>query len=113
MDFLQGTALGAGLGAGVGGAIPAAGEAVASTRESINIYGGEAGAINPTPKPSDQFSQNDLQDMAKNETPSQIEKKLEPVTGPVVANQIAPAIAKPLDAHTAARIIDNDSLMRN
>lgn len=98
LDFLQG----AGLGAVLGGATGSLGAGVKSA-QPLN----EAGGINNPIKPSDQFSQEDLQKMANNDDPKAVAKQLEPVTGKVVAQQIAPSIAKSTDPNVAANIIDN------
>ena len=58
-------------------------------------------------KPSDQIAPEDLQKMAQSDNPTEIEKQLTPVTGPVVAKQIAPAVAITDRPETVANAIDN------
>lgn len=79
MDFLQG----AGFGAALGGA----GGAVGSAAKNL-------------------FSAKQLDKFANNESISQVKKDLTPVTGPVVAERIAPAVAHTNDPNIAANIID-------
>lgn len=68
----------------------------------------ETGAVGPNViKPSGQFSDEDLSKMAVSQSPEQIIKQLEPVTGPIVARRIAPAIVQAHDPHVTANIIDN------
>lgn len=99
----QGAALGGATGGALGAGVPAAAEAF-KNRVPLN----EAGSINNAiPKPSDQFQPEDLQKMAQNEDPKAIEKQLSPITGPVVAQEIAPAVAHTHDPNVAANIIDN------
>ena len=81
MNFLAGTAAGAAL-------------------------GGTAAGIGSVAKTL--FTDKKLTNMAKNENVSQIEKDLTPVTGPVSAQQIAPAIASANDKEVVARIVDNE-----
>lgn len=87
MDFLKNAAFGAALG-GVGGAI-----------------GGALKAAKPV-YASDQLSQDDLNAIAKSDNPTEIEKKIEPVTGPVIAKELSPTIAQDTDANTVKNQID-------
>lgn len=100
LDFIQGAGEGAALGGAVGAAVPAV-----QSAQPLN----EAGGLNnQIPKPSDQFAPEDLQKMADSKTTDfQIQKQLEPVTGKVVAQEIAPAIGKATDPNAVANIIDN------
>lgn len=80
MSFLQGTAAGAAL-------------------------GGAAGAVGSVAKTL--FTKEKLSKMATSENTAQIQKDLEPVTGPVVAQKLAPAITQSKDPEIVSNIIDN------
>jgi hypothetical protein len=95
---LEGAAAGGALGAGV----PLAAGAIKNAAPLDQV-----GGINNPIKPSDQFDPKDLQKMAESNDPKAVEKQLTPVTGPVVAKEIAPAVAKSTDPNVAKNIIDN------
>lgn len=97
LDFIQG----AGEGAAIGGTLGGGATAIAN-RTPLNQVGA-AGSI----KPSDQFSDEDLQKMTENNDPKGIAKQLEPVTGKAIAGQISPAVANATDPNIARNIIDN------
>lgn len=89
MNFLGGTVGGAVLGGGLAGAASALGSLVKLVHAD--------------------FSPEDLQKMAQSEDPKQVEKILKPVTGPVIAQKAAPAIAHTSvkDPDMVSGIIDN------
>lgn len=116
-----GDTLGTGLtgaftkGATVGGSSSAASTAAMGDRsgkdltmsflQGAAIGGVTGGAVQSVAKRF--FSQDKLDKMATSENTSQIEKDITPVTGPVVAQRIAPAIAKSNDSEIVSNIIDN------
>lgn len=102
LDFLQGAEQGGLTGGVIGGGV----EAI-SSRTPLNQVGSTtaipgAGDV----RPSDQLSQDDLEKLAKSDNPTTIQKKLEPVTGPAVAQEIAPSIAADSDPNTVKNQVD-------
>lgn len=89
MDFLQGATQGAVSGAVTGAAFEGVNQAVQAGR------------------PSQQLSSEDLNDIAQSDNPKEIANKIEPVTGPVVAQKIAPSVATDTDGATVKNQIDN------
>lgn len=87
LSFLEGTGTGAAFGGATG------------------LIGGVAGLIGGVAK--NLFGNDKLQKMATSENTSQIEKDIKPVTGPVVAQKIAPAISQAGDPEIVSNIIDN------
>jgi hypothetical protein len=53
------------------------------------------------------LTDNQLLKLSQSNDPNEIEKELGPVTGPVVAQKIAPAVALSTDAHGISNIVDN------
>lgn len=118
---LIGDTLGSGLagaftkGATIGGTSSAAATAAMGDRSGKDLtmsflqgaaFGGvTGGAVQSVSKRF--FSPDKLQKMATSENTSQIEKDVTPVTGPVVAQKIAPAIAKSNDPEIVSNIIDS------
>lgn len=80
------------------------GGTIGAVSGGIPLKGNEQGGIN---NPSDQFRPEDLQKLAKSDDPKEIEKTLEPVTGPVVAKEISAAVATTDDPAIVKNEIDN------
>lgn len=103
MDFLSGAKSGAEFGGVVGGAIPTVGAGIDFARNATPL--GVAGSV-PNPA-GGLFSDEQLAKMAKSEDPKEVEKILEPITGPQVAKEAAPGIAADKDVNTVKNQIDN------
>lgn len=92
MDFVQGAGFGAATGGVLGGGAAALQGAVKPVMAAGN--------------PSDQLSDADLQKLATTDSQKVVQKTLEPITGPIVAKQLAPSIASDSDANTIKNQID-------
>lgn len=100
MDFLQGAV----LGGAIGGGIPAIKAGVESAR---GLVANQAGALGDL-KPSDQLGPENLQKLANTDSQSTVEKTLSPITGPVVAKELAPSIADQKDPEIIKNMVDQN-----
>lgn len=97
MDFLQGAEQGGLTGGLIGGGMEAY-----NSRTPLN----EVGSLNPG-QPSDRLTPEQLTTLAKSNDQKKIAKELEPLTGPAVAQKIAPAIATTDDPNIVKNQVDN------
>ena len=109
LDFLQGAESGAQQGAEFGSLAGATG-----ANRSFNRGLGEngpvgaiGGMLKKAAKPG-LVDDDTAAELAKETDSAKIEKKLEPTTGPVVAKDVAPAVAMTNDPNVAKNIINND-----
>ena len=100
MDFLKGAATGGVL----GGGIPALKGLPGALNSAVP---NDAGAIGNL-KPSDQLGQENLQKLADTDNQKTVENMLKPVTGPVVAKELAPSIADQKDPEIIKNMVDQN-----
>lgn len=101
LDFLQGAKGGAEFGSAVGGAVPAVGAAI-TNRTPLNQVGAVGKDV------SNIVDDATASKLAKSADPAEIQKTLEPITGPAVAKDTADAISRTNDPNVVKNIVKND-----
>jgi hypothetical protein len=100
MDFIHGAETGAAFGGVTGGAIPAV-KAVSDNLKPLNQVGAVGSNVNA-------LDDDMAKKLAQTQDQKTIEDTLKPVTGDIVAHDVAPAIAQTDDPNVVKNIVKND-----